>query len=272
LNFSLAGMYYGACDIGGFSGSHDSPVTKEMLVRWFQAGVFFPIMRSHSNVETTPHFPYLWGDDGEAAMRKALNLRYRLLPYIYSLGHEAYQTGAPVMEFPADTTVAGITSEWLAGKGLLVAPVLNEGGKRTVYLPADTWYDFSNGGVITGPRTFTVNKALDEIPVYVRAGTILPIGPVIQYSEQSSETPLEIRIYPGKNGSFKMVEDDGVSYNYTKGNTRTTTYTWNDQAKRLTWKVRGPYVGKNTYKIIKVVFGKQERNAILNKMGSVVFQ
>ncbi len=273
LNFSLAGMYYGSCDIGGFQGTP----TKEMLVRWFQAGVFFPIMRSHSNIGTTARFPYLWGTDGEAAMRKALDFRYRLLPYIYSLGHEAYNSGAPimrplVMEFPADTTVANMTNEWLVGKGLLAAPVLNEGGKRNVYLPNDTWYDYYTGNVIQGPKTISVDKALDEIPVYVRAGTILPVGPVVQYSEETSDAPLEIHIYPGKNGSFKMVEDDGTSYNYTKGKTRTTAYYWNDATKTLSWKVNGSYSGKNVYKTIEAVLGKQEKGAIIGKKGSLVFK
>lgn len=273
LNFSLAGMYYGACDIGGFHGTPE----KETLVRWFQAGVFFPIMRAHNDIGTTARFPYLWGDDAEAAMRKALNLRYQLLPYIYSLGHEAYHTGAPimrplVMEFPTDTTVANMADEWLVGKGLLAAPVLNAGGKRNIYLPADTWYDYHTGDVMRGPLTFSVNKALDEIPVYVRAGTILPVGPVIQHSEETSNTPLEIRIYPGKNGSFRMVEDDGLSYNYTKSDTRTTAYTWNDQTKTLTWKVTGQYAGKNVYRTITAVMGKQQKNAVIGKQGSLVFK
>jgi len=273
LNFSLAGMNYGSCDIGGFQGTP----TKEMLVRWFQAGVFFPIMRSHSNIGTTARFPFLWGDDGEAAMRKALNLRYQLLPYIYALGHEAYNTGAPimrplVMEFPADTAVANMTNEWLVGKGLLAAPVLNAGGKRDIYFPNDTWYNYYTGDVIRGPKTISVDKALDEIPLYVRAGTILPVGPVIQYSEQPSDAPLEIHIYPGKNGSFKMVEDDGVSYNYTKGNTRTTVYYWNDATKTFSWKVSGSYFGKNIYKTIKAVLGKEKKGALIGKNGSLVFK
>jgi alpha-glucosidase len=273
LNFSLAGMYYGSCDIGGFQGTP----TKEMLVRWFQAGVFFPIMRAHSNIGTTPRFPYLWGTDGEAAMRKALNLRYQLLPYIYSLGHEAYNTGAPimrplVMEFAGDTTVANITNEWLMGKGLLAAPVLNTGGKRNVYLPNDTWYDYYTGEVIRGPKTISVDKALDEIPLYVRAGTLLLVGPVIQYTEQTSAAPLEIHIYPGKNGSFKMVEDDGISYNYTKSNTRTTAYYWNDRTKTLAWNVTGRYSGKNVYKIIKAVLGKSAKIATLGHSGSLAFK
>jgi alpha-glucosidase len=209
-------------------------------------------------------------------MRKALNLRYQLLPYIYSLGHEAYTTGAPimrplVMEFPADTTVANLTDEWLVGKGLLAAPVLDSGGKRKIYFPGGIWYDYYNGDVIEGPKTISVDKALDEIPVYVRAGTILPVGPVVQYSEQTSDAPLEIHGYPGKNGSFKLVEDDGVSYNYTQGNTRTTAYYWDDATKTLSWKVSGSYSGKNVYKNIKVVLGKEEKGALIGKKGSVVF-
>ncbi|MGF7231587.1 TIM-barrel domain-containing protein, partial [Arachidicoccus sp.] len=272
LNFSLAGMYYGACDIGGFQGNP----TKEMLVRWFQAGVFFPIMRAHSDFRMTPRFPFLWGADGEAAMRKALNLRYQLLPYIYSLGQEAYKTGAPimrplVMEFPSDTTVANMTDEWLLGKGVLAAPVLQTGGKRDIYFPNDTWYNYFTGKKIIGPKTISVDAALDQIPVYVRAGTILPIGPVIQYSEETSDTPLQIRIYSGKDGSFTMTEDDGVSYNYTKGDTRTTVYKWNDRTKTLSWKVSGPYVGKNIYKTIKIILGKQEKLATIGRKGAVTF-
>jgi alpha-glucosidase len=272
LNFSLAGIYYGACDIGGFQGTP----TKEMLVRWFQAGVFFPIMRSHSNIGTTARFPFLWGNDGEAAMRKALNLRYQLLPYIYSLGHEAYVMGAPimrplVMEFPTDTAVANMTDEWLVGKGLLAAPILNEGGKRKIYLPDDIWYDYNTGEMIKGSKTISVNKMIDEIPIYVRAGTILPIGPIIQYSEQTSAVPLEIHIYPGKNGSFKMIEDDETSYNYIENDIRTTAYYWNNKNNTLYWKVSGTYNGKNVYKNIKVVLGNKVKIATIGKKGRLIF-
>jgi alpha-glucosidase len=272
LNFSLAGMYYGACDIGGFMGTP----TTEMLVRWFEAGVFFPIMRSHSNIGTRARFPFLWGEEGESAMRKALDLRYQLLPYIYSLGHEAYRTGAPimrplVMEFPDDTAVANMTDEWLLGKGLLAAPILDSGGSRGIYFPNDTWYDYYTGEKIEGPRTIQVTKALDEIPVYVRAGTILPIGPVIQYSGQVIDSPLEIRIYPGTNARFTMVEDDGTSYNYTKGNVRITTYFWNEATKTLTWTVSGSYRGNINYKTIKAVVGNEQKVARINKEGKLTF-
>ena len=157
-------------------------------------------------------------------------------------------------------------------KGLLAAPVLNANGKRNVYLPGDTWYDYFTGHVIKGPITIPVDKALDEIPVYVRAGTLLPVGPVVQYSEQTSATPLEVHIYPGKNGSFNMVEDDGISYNYTKGNVRTTSYYWNDKTKTLRWEVSGTYSGKNVYKTIKAVLGKEQKIATIGKKGIVIFK
>lgn len=273
LNWSLANMVYGSCDIGGF---HGTP-TKENLVRWFQAGVFFPIMRAHSDIGVTPHFPWLWESDGEAAIRKALDLRYRLLPYIYSLGHEAYRKGVPimrplVMEFPNDTLVSNLTDEWLLGKGLLAAPLLNAGGSRNVYLPADIWYDFETGKSFTGPVKLSVTKNLDEIPVYVRAGTVLPLGPVVQYSDQDTVAPLEIHIYPGHDGKFVMTEDDGTTYNYINGDVRLTTYTWSDATKTLSWRVEGKYTGKKVFKTIKVICGNEIKTATLNKKGSVTLR
>lgn len=273
LNWGLSGMYYGTCDIGGF-GATDPP--RELVVRWFEAGVFLPIMRAHSNIGTTPRFPWLWGTDSEAAIRKALNLRYQLIPFIYSLGHEAYKTGAPIMrplimEFPNDSLVANMTDEWLLGKGLLAAPILNTGGSRRVYLPADLWYDFHTNDIIQGPSKISVTKALDEIPVYVRAGTILPIGPVLQYTEQDTVTPLEIRIYPGRDGSFTMTEDDGKSYDYIKDSLRTTMYTWTDSTNTLSWKVDGQYSDNKVFKTIKVVLRGEVKTAILGLEGSLVF-
>ena len=277
LNFSLAGMNYGSCDIGGFRelSSPERP-TKEMMVRWFQAGVFLPIMRAHSNVTAIPHFPWLWGDDAEAAIRKALQLRYQLIPYFYSLGHEAYETGAPMMrpllmEFQNDKNVANLTDEWLLGKGLLAAPLLDSGNTRKIYLPNDIWFDFNTGKTVQGPIEFTVTKSLNEIPVFVRAGTILPIGPVIQHTGEVSSDPLEIRVYPGRNTAFTLVEDDGHSENYTKNITRKTVYTWNDSTKTFSWKVSGSYNGSVVYKNIKVVVGNISKNVAVAKAGSVQF-
>jgi alpha-glucosidase len=253
LNWSLAGMNYGTCDIGGFKGE-DSP---ELLTRWMQAGTFFPVMRSHSRRQITPRFPWLYGPDAQVAIRKALDLRYRLVPTYYSLAHEAYRTGAPLMrpllmEFPGDPNVANLSSQWLIGRGLMAAPVLEAGGKRSVYLPDDTWYIFDTSSTLGGHRTLDVTETLDEVPVYVRAGTILPLAPVLQHTDQLPGGPLELQVYPGKNASFTMVEDDGLTTNYRKGQLRRTTFTWDDAKRRLSWDIEGPYAGKDIFKTMKV--------------------
>jgi len=136
LNWSVAGMYYGACDIGGFMGQ----ASPELLTRWMQAGVFFPVMRSHSSNRVQPRFPWLYGEQAEVAIRKALELRYRLVPYYYSLAHEAWRDGTPLMRplamaYPDDPQVANLTSQWLIGDGLMAAPILTQTNQRSVYFP-----------------------------------------------------------------------------------------------------------------------------------------
>lgn len=261
LNWSLAGMAYGACDIGGFGGE-DTP---ELLTRWMEAGTFFPVMRSHSVLNVRPRFPWLYGAQAEAAMRKALELRYRLIPLYYSLAHEAFRTGASLMrpllmEFPKDPNVANLSSQWLIGRGLMAAPVLESGGKRSVYLPGGTWYTFDSSTKLAGDRSLEVTVALDEVPVYVRAGTILPLAPVLQRTDQLPGGPLELQIYPGQNASFTLTEDDGLTTAYLKGQTRRTTFTWDDAGRRLSWKIEGPYAGKDIFRSMMVrVFDPKQK-------------
>lgn len=254
LNWSLAGMPYGACDIGGFFGNPSD----ELISRWMEAGVFFPIMRTHSEVHYKPHLPWLYCDEAREAIRKAINLRTRLIPFYYSLAHETFSAGIPlmrplVMEFPNDSRVANLTDEWLMGDSLLAAPILNEGGKRSVYLPAGNWYVFGSTNRLTGNRSIEVTAALDEIPTYVRAGTILPLGPVIQNVTEQPGGALELQIYPGKDATFTLVEDDGVTQDYLKGKTRRTTFRWDDAKKELSWKRSGNYSGADVFNQMRVV-------------------
>ncbi len=255
LSYGLSGMDYSGCDIGGFSGNP----TPDLLARWMEAGTFFPVDRSHSSLGSTPHFPWLFGTDAENAIRKALDLRYQLIPYYYSLAFETYDNGAPIMrplvaEFPNDAAVTNLTSEWLMGTGLLAAPILSQDGKRDIYLPADLWYKFGTNQSQQGPQTIQATPALDETPVYVRAGTILPVGPVLQYTGQPTDDPLQVQVYPGKNGAFDFVEDDGKTLSYQKGAFRKTAFKWDDGSKTLSWTVTDHYKGSNVFKTFTVVY------------------
>jgi alpha-glucosidase len=270
-----------------------------------EAGVFFGVMRCHSSIDRTPHFPWLYGTDGENAIRKALDLRYRLVPYYYSLAHDNARTAAPlmralVMEFPDDDKVSDETHEWLMGGRLLAAPVMNPGDRsamtapagapanpepkstppapsaqRDVYLPKDTWYKFETNETLTGPQTVHITAKLDEIPMYVRAGTLLPLGPVLQYAEQASAEPLELQIYPGQDATFDFVEDDGKTLAYQKGDLRTIHFTWDDAARRLSWKTEGPYRGTNCFRSLNIILfapqGKATKQSTLDASGSITF-
>ncbi len=274
LNWSLAGMYYGACDIGGFTGQN----TPELLTRWMEAGVFFPIMRSHSANTVRPRFPWLYGEPAEAAIRKALELRYRLVPYYYSLAHEAAEKGTPLMRplamaYPEDPQVANVTSQWLMGDSLMPAPILSQTNQRSVYFPRGTWYTFDSNQTRTGGQSADVSAELDQIPVFVRAGTVLPLAPAIQHTDDLPGGPLDLQIYPGANASFTLTEDDGETTAYTTGQVRRVTFTWDDRARTLSWKIDGPYRGKNIFKAAKVtVFdpkGTVTRNASLEESGKM---
>ncbi|HSY74124.1 MAG TPA: TIM-barrel domain-containing protein [Dongiaceae bacterium] len=254
LNWSVAGMPYDACDIGGFH-HNTSP---ELLTRWMEAGVFFPIMRSHSEISVTPHFPWLYGTNALNAIRSALDLRYRLIPFYYSLAHETFETGVPpmrplVMEFPSDSAVVNMSDEWMMGDSLLAAPLLQTNDTRSIYFPTGDWYVFGTNHLVAGNQTMQVSAGLDEIPAYIRAGSILPLAPVIQHTSELPGGPLELQIYPGKDATFTLVEDDGETLDYQKQKIRRTTFVWNDAAGTLTWKRVGDYDSKDVFKKMRAV-------------------
>lgn len=239
LNWGLAGGPYVACDIGGFTGETQA----DLLARWFQVGVFMPVMRVHSTESATPHFPFLWPEPYRSAMKLALNLRYQLLPYHYSLAHNMFNTGALwmrplVFDFPGDAKAAGLTSQWLDG-ALLVAPVLTQDSNKNVYLPAGTWYVFNTSQTIQGPTTIQGAAQVDEIPVFTRPGAIITLAPVIQYADALPGGSLEVQVYAGANGVFTLVEDDGATTAYETGAVRTTNFKWSDSDLTLAWSVSG---------------------------------
>ena len=240
LNWSLSGMPFTSDDIGGF----ENLPTPELYTRWMQSSVFGPVMRAHCTYLEV-RWPWSFGPQAEAATRKAIELRYRLIPYLYTLAEQTSRTGAPMMrpllmEFPDDPKTFDLRDQWLMGARLLVAPVLQEGGARDVYLPQGDWYGFNSNARIAGGQTLKVTAALDEIPMYTRAGTILPLGPIMQSTMLGKPDPLEVRVYPGADAQFSLYEDDGDNYDYQKGAFTRTPMNWDDKTQTLSI---GPRVG-----------------------------
>ncbi len=279
LNLGLAGMPYVACDTGGFVGGNAQP---EMLSRWYWQSAFMSVMRVHSTQGRTAHFPWYYGDEAATAMRKALETRYRMIPTLYSLAHTNFLTGAPIMrpllmEFGGDEKVAGITDQWLVGTGLMPAPVQSAGGKRSVYLPKGaTWYEFETTTTHQGGQTLSVSVPLDAMPIYARAGMVLPLSPVIQHTGQLAGEALQVQVYAGADGSFTLYEDDGATKAYEGGKVRATKFEWKDSHKTLSWSVTGSFSDGSTFSEVKVVLfstSRKQESATksLGKSGTISF-
>ena len=216
----------------------------ELYVRWFEYGTFLPTMRTHGTRLHNEVWSY--GQAAEPILSKYLKLRYTLLPYIYSLGWFTHQTGAPFMralfmDFPHDLTVANMTDEYMFGPAFLVAPVVQQGATtREVYLPAGTdWYNYWTGEKLQGGETIAVQSPIDTIPLFVRAGSILPLGTPVE-STHDKQSLSRVRVYPGANAEFTIYNDDGVTYSYETGNRNLTTLRWDDAKRELTH--QGPKV------------------------------
>jgi alpha-glucosidase len=218
-NLGLSGYAFVGDDIGGFNGSP----TPELLTRWMELGVFNPIYRNHAAKGTRDREPWVDGPEHEAIRKRYIETRYRLLPYIYTGMEEASRTGVPLMrpmfmEFPAETLLATNGEEYMFGRGLLVAPkVWPFVGPYDVILPAGDWFDYWTGEKMAGGRTLKAEDKLDTLPVYVRAGTIVPQQPVVQDVDETPRGPIELRVYPGPNCSGDLYTDDGNTLAYQKG-------------------------------------------------------
>lgn len=264
LNFTISGLPYWTTDIGGFfrpgNSQYTDPKFHELLTRWFQWSVFNPIFRMHGYMSETE--PWKYGQTVEDNMRNMLNLRYQLLPYIYSeawkITNGSTMMRPLVMDFNGDAEAVSQPFEYMFGKAFLVAPITEAGvNQRDVYLPKSTdWYDFYTGKHIEGGQTVKAAAPLDRIPLFVQAGSIVPVGPVVQHSAQDSNQELEIRIYEGANGEFTLYEDEGDNYNYEKGQFSTIQFTWDDAKKELTIAERkGSFQGMiadRTFKIVRI--------------------
>ncbi|OCX52719.1 glycosyl hydrolase family 31 [Mucilaginibacter sp. PPCGB 2223] len=264
LNYSLTGMPYWTTDIGGFFRPGPSQYTDvkyhDLLIRWFQWGAFNSIFRIHGYQTATE--PWNFGPEVEASMRTMLNLRYRLLPYIYSEAWQVSGKGSTiirplVMDFKDDTTARTLPYEYMFGKSFLIAPVTEPGvSKWSVYLPKSTvWYNFWNGTKHSGSQTVMTDAPKNQIPVFVKAGSIVPLGKFVQYSSEKTMDTLEIRVYTGKNGEFNLYEDAGDGYDYEKGEYTITAFKWNDQKQLLTIAgLKGSYQKHLTNRVFNIVF------------------
>jgi alpha-glucosidase/alpha-D-xyloside xylohydrolase len=260
LNFTATGMPYWDTDIAGFfspsvpadyhaphrplidgsdaraniGNNEDYP---ELFVRWFEWGAFQPVMRAHG--ERMHNEAWSYGKQAEAILAKYLKLRYQLLPYTYSVAYQSYQTGAPYMralfmDFPSDPRAANIPDEYMYGPAFLVAPVTEQGAtQRAVYLPAGCdWYNYWTNERFHGGVTITADAPMDTLPLFVRAGSIVPIGSDVRSAEQP-QTIVAVRVYPGANGNFSIFQDDGKTYRYEKTGGSITKLIWDEAAHRL---------------------------------------
>jgi alpha-glucosidase len=279
LNWGLMGAPYVTCDIGGFTGQTNAL----LLSRWYQTGVFLPIMRVHSTESATPHFPFLWPTDAADSMRDSLNLRFQLMPTINSLAYRASTEGTLIMrplmaDFYADEQARNITSQWMMGSGIMAAPVQNQDNSSSTYFPASSglWYDFNATSTHNGGDTVQISNAgLDFIPVYARAGTVLPLGAVVQSFDSLPGGPLTVHVYAGQDGTFTMVEDDGES---KASDIRSTAFTWTDATKTLSWTVSGSFSGSTVFAQVQGKLFDSKNSAPvastlqdLGKPGSIVF-
>jgi alpha-glucosidase/alpha-D-xyloside xylohydrolase len=263
VNTGLSGFPFWGTDIGGFVPTRE--YTGELHIRWFQFGAFCPLFRSHGR---TWHLRLPWGWNRgtvgtseirantsgaadpdpeelrnprvEPILKKYLELRYRMLPYIYTAARECTETGLPLMRalwlhHPDDPQAVARGDQFLWGRDILVSPVVEKGAtSRKLYLPRGTWFDFWTNERLDGGREIDRPVDLETTPLHVRAGAVIPTGPIKQYTSQAVDGPLTLTVYPGADGQTSLYEDDGRSFDYRKGAMMRLEMIWADARRRLT--------------------------------------
>lgn len=270
-NLSVSGLPYwnsdtGAFFIGGYVGGVNNPEWRALYQRWTQFSCFCPMMRFHG--DQTPREIWQFGKSGDAQgdydnILRYIRLRYSLLPYIYSTAHQVvddedtFMRSMPIA-FEDDSQCEDVSDQYMFGRSFLVAPVVNEGiSRRDVYLPSGKlWYDFWTGQIYQGGKTITKCTPQDIIPLYIPSGSILPIGPAVQYSTEKKWDDLEIRVYAGSDGRFTLYEDEFDGYGYQQGSYTEIPFTWDEATQTLTIGERkGEYPGmlkQRTFRIVRV--------------------
>jgi alpha-D-xyloside xylohydrolase len=264
LNFEVSGIPYWTTDIAGYGWPYErdtrDPSYQELYTRWYEFGVFCPIFRTHGHRVNNTNEIFSYGPQTPTLIAYD-KLRYRLLPYIYSLAwrvtSDDYTIMRPlIMDWRTDVKVRDIGDEYMFGPSILVNPVTLEGvTERSVYLPpAPAWYDFWTGAKIGGGQRIQAAAPLNRIPIYIRAGTILPLGPEIEYATESTDAPITLRIYRGADTDFTLYEDEGDTYDYEKGAHATIPLHWDEMASTLTIGARqGQYPGMPASRSFRIV-------------------
>jgi alpha-D-xyloside xylohydrolase len=275
LNFALSGIPYWTTDIGGFvSADPGDPAYRELFIRWFQYGTFNPILRVHGTRKTDQNELWSYGPDAQKILVSFDRLRYRMLPYIYSLAwkttSESYTPMRPlVMDFRSDVRAQNIGDQFMYGPAFLVSPVTEpDATTRRLYLPQAKWYDFWTGSTIGGGKTIDASAPLDRLPLYIRAGSILPLGPDEEWSTEKPADPIELRIYRGADADFTLYEDENDTYNYENGAYATIPLHWDEAKQALTIGERiGQFPGMKESRTFQVVFAGEHHGAGINPEG-----
>ncbi len=297
LNYAISGIPFWTQDIGGFSVENrfaaaqqvfdktgvenaDLKEWREMQTRWHEWGVFCPLYRAHGQWPLRE--PQNIASESHPAYKAIVNvdkLRYSLMPYIYTMNarvhFDDYTIMRPlVMDFTDDIQAISASDEFMFGDAFLVCPVYEYGVRgRNAYLPEGQWYEWHSGKPVAGGRTFYADAPYDRIPVYVRAGQIIPVGPDIQFTAQDTGKELTLKIFAGKNAKYSLYEDDGLTYNYEKGQYSWIPITWDDSSETLTLSARtGAFDGMSPQKHInvEVIDGEGVRTTELDYVGDKV--
>ena len=272
LSLALSGIPYWTTDIGGFwvkyKGGNQNAEYRELFTRWYQFGAFCPIFRVHGS--STEREMWYFGDENSTAYKTQLKfnqLRYRLMPYIYSTAGKVTHNHstimrALVMDFAKDKKVLNIDDQFMFGPAFMVNPVTEyQATHRKVYLPdSNGWYDFWTGQYFDGGQEINAPAPLESMPLYVKAGSIIPMGPNIQYVSEKEADPIELRVYTGANGKFELYEDEGDNYEYEKGAYSIIPFIWNETSKTLIIGERkGQYKGMLNTRNFRVVFVDKQK-------------
>ena len=282
LNFMASGLPWWTYDAGGFFRPRDqysNPEYIERLIRWVQTGTFLPLMRIHGYMSDTE--PWNYGPEAQKIITDYINIRYKLMPYIYSEAAQVTLNGSTFMrpfvfDFPYDEEALKQNTSYMFGPSLMVSPVVESGVTECkVYLPKNDagWYDWWTGEKLAGGQYVSAQVDIEKIPVYAKAGSIVPAGPQKQYVAEKTDGPLVINVYPGADASFTLYEDEGVNYNYENGAYSTISLTWDDAAQSMTiGKRQGSFEGMEKEKAIVVnVLGKEKSVKYNGKATTVRF-